>query len=58
MKFKFTGDYTNGATMINAWGLTFYARNGTEVPKELQDKFDRHPEFEAVKARKKDEENG
>lgn len=52
MKFKFTGDYTNGHTKISAWGIMFYARNGSDVPAELVGKFDRHPEFERVKAKK------
>lgn len=57
MKYKFIGDYTNGHTKIDAWGITFYARNGSDVPAELADKFERHPEFEQVKQRKaKDDE--
>lgn len=52
MKYKFIGDYTNGHTKIDAWGITFYARNGSDVPEELADKFERHPEFERVKIRK------
>lgn len=53
MKYKFTGDYTNGHTKINAWGITFYAHNGSEVPAELAEKFDRHPEFARVASKKK-----
>ena len=58
-KYKFTGDYSNGATKVDAWGITFYARNGSDVPAELVDKFERHIEFEKVtvrKAKKADEE--
>ena len=52
MKYKFIVDYTNGHTKIDAWGITFYARNGSDVPAELADKFERDPEFERVKIRK------
>lgn len=53
MKYKFTGEYTNGHTKIDAWGITFYARNGSDVPDDLADKFERHPEFAKVASKKK-----
>jgi hypothetical protein len=48
MRFKFIGEYTNGHTSINSWGLVFEGREPLEVPVDLIDKFARHIEFEAV----------
>ena len=48
MRFKFIGDYTNGHSSINAWGLVFEGREPLDVPAELVERFARHVEFERI----------
>lgn len=48
MLFRFTGQYTNGHSAINAWGVVFDGCEPSDVPADLVEKFARHPEFEAV----------
>lgn len=48
MRFRFIGDYTNGHTTINSWGLVFHGREPLEVPAELVARFARHIEFERI----------
>ncbi len=49
MRYRFTGQYTNGHTGINANGIDFVGREPVEVtdPEALR-RLAGHPEFEAV----------
>lgn len=51
MRFKFTGDYTNGRKTITMHGVTFEGDKPTNVDDALIEKFKAHREFEAVKGR-------
>lgn len=47
MKFRFTGQYTNGRTGISILGYHFEGREPTEVSEAVAKRLARHPEFEA-----------
>ncbi len=49
MRFRFTGQYTNGHTSINACGVVFEGREPADVTEESAiARMIGHPEFEAV----------
>jgi len=49
MRFKFTGDYTNGHTSVSVHGVKFVEREPVTVENEdLIAKLKSHPEVEAV----------
>lgn len=53
MRFKFVGDYTNGATSITINGVTFNGTEPSDVPEELAFRFKGSKEFAAVTTKKK-----
>lgn len=48
MRFRFIGQYTHGRTFIEMNGVRFDGNEPSQVPDDLQSRFENNIEFEAI----------